>query len=102
LPWQSTPLGISLSSPWLADQIDCSADLHAKTSVRIFAAAGLDAELATALYELDFQSDSHPYAADAGETLDTLARHGIKVSKCIVPFDALAMSSGSKTGPACQ
>jgi HAD superfamily hydrolase (TIGR01549 family) len=59
--------------------MDCSAELHAETSLRIFAAAGLDDELAMALYELDFRSASHPYATDARETLETLAHHGIRV-----------------------
>jgi HAD superfamily hydrolase (TIGR01549 family) len=59
---------------------DCSAALHAEITLRIFAAAGLDDDLAMALYELDFESDSHPYAADARETLQTLAGHEIKVA----------------------
>ena len=61
-------------------QIDCSAAQHAETSLAIFAAAGLDDELATALYQLDWRSDCHPYANDAKDTLETLAFNGIKVA----------------------
>lgn len=60
--------------------IDCSAALHAETSLQILAAAGLEKDLARALYELDFRSDSHPYATDARETFESLACHGIKVA----------------------
>jgi HAD superfamily hydrolase (TIGR01509 family) len=61
-------------------RVDCSATLHAETSMRIFAAAGLDDELAKALYELDFRFDCHPYATDAKATLRTLASNGINVA----------------------
>jgi HAD superfamily hydrolase (TIGR01509 family) len=60
--------------------VDCSADLHAQTSIRMFSSAGLEEELAVALYELDFQSDCHPYAADAEDTLKALASSGIKIA----------------------
>jgi len=61
-------------------QIDCSAELHAETSLRIFDAAGLDEDLATALYELDFRPDCHPYAIDTKETFQSLVRDEIKIA----------------------
>lgn len=61
-------------------QMDCSAAQHAETSLRVFAVAGLDDELARALNQLDWRSDCHPYATDAKDTLETLAPDGIKVA----------------------
>jgi len=61
-------------------RMDCSAALHAETSLRLFAAAGLDEDLATALYQLDFRPDCHPYAIDAKETFESLASNEIKIA----------------------
>jgi HAD superfamily hydrolase (TIGR01549 family) len=61
-------------------KIDCSAELHAETSLAMFAAAGLDEDLAIALYQLDFRPDCHPYAIDAKETFESLASHEIKIA----------------------
>jgi len=71
------------AGPELAEamsQIDCSAAQHAETSLRILRAAGLDDDLARALYGLDFRSECHPYAADARDTVRTLVANGIKVA----------------------
>jgi HAD superfamily hydrolase (TIGR01509 family) len=61
-------------------QIDCSAARHAETSLQIFQEAGLDEELALAVYELDFRPECHHYAVDALDTLRTLVSNRIKVA----------------------
>jgi HAD superfamily hydrolase (TIGR01509 family) len=62
------------------ERIDCSADFHRATYMRLFEVAGLGHDLGKALYELDFHADCHPYAEDALEVLRTLKDHDIKVA----------------------
>lgn len=59
---------------------DCSPDLHHSWSFAYFAAAGLDDELAAALYELDFDAASHPFYPDAPGVLQALHERGIRVA----------------------
>jgi hypothetical protein len=42
---------------------DCSPDLHRAASMRHYGLAGLDAELAGALYDLDFEPECHPWVS---------------------------------------
>jgi HAD superfamily hydrolase (TIGR01509 family) len=63
---------------WLT--ADCSADLHRAASYRYFAAAGLDADLSDALYELDLDPDSHPFGLEVAEVLQALNERGTKTA----------------------
>jgi HAD superfamily hydrolase (TIGR01509 family) len=59
---------------------DCSADLHREWSLSYFAAAGLDDELAAALYQLDLEAASHPFYSDAPRVLRALRDRGASVA----------------------
>jgi HAD superfamily hydrolase (TIGR01509 family) len=59
---------------------DCSASLHRKHNFKWFQRAGLDDELALALYELDFDSATHPFYLDVPSTLESLRARGIGVA----------------------
>jgi HAD superfamily hydrolase (TIGR01509 family) len=59
---------------------DCSATLHRDHNLRWFRRAGLDEELALALYELDFDPAAHPFYRDVPSTLETLRARGIGVA----------------------
>ena len=59
---------------------DCSATLHRKHNFNLYRRAGLDEELALALYELDFDPTTHPFYVDVASTLETLRTRGIKVA----------------------
>jgi HAD superfamily hydrolase (TIGR01509 family) len=60
--------------------IDCSAAGHRATTMAWFTDAGLDDELATALYDLDFEPESHPFFPDVADTLRALKARGIATS----------------------
>ena len=49
--------------------LDTSAAFHREASLRYFAFAGLDDELADTLYALDFEPASHPFYPDVAPTL---------------------------------
>ena len=53
--------------------IDVSAAVHRDATMRVFAAHGLDAELAEALYALDADAANHPLYPDAEAVLQTSA-----------------------------
>jgi putative hydrolase of the HAD superfamily len=59
---------------------DCSADLHREHNFRWFRRAGLDEELAAALYELDFDPASHPFYVDVPSFLEGLHDRGASVA----------------------
>ena len=59
---------------------DCSATLHREHNFKWFRRAGLDEELAIALYELDFDPANHPFYLDVASTLETLRACGIGVA----------------------
>jgi HAD superfamily hydrolase (TIGR01509 family) len=59
---------------------DCSAELHRSWSMLHFRAAGLDDELAEALYDLDFDPPSHPFYPDVAPTLRSLHERGCRVA----------------------
>jgi len=59
---------------------DCSATAHRAWSLGYFALAGLDSELALALYELDLDPASHPFYADVAPVLAELRARGCRVA----------------------
>jgi HAD superfamily hydrolase (TIGR01509 family) len=59
---------------------DCSAAQHREWSMAWFAAAGLDADLAEALYALDFEAESHPFFPDVEPVLRELRARGVRVA----------------------
>lgn len=59
--------------------IDCSAETHRATSMRIFEQAGLDSDLADALHEVDFDPLSHPIYPDVKATLAAIRDMGVKI-----------------------
>jgi HAD superfamily hydrolase (TIGR01509 family) len=61
-------------------EADLSADQHRAANMAWFDEAGLDAELATTLYDLDFDSRSHPFAADAIGVLSSLRDRGVRTA----------------------
>ena len=60
--------------------IDCSAEHHRAVSMEWFRGAGLDEQLASVLYDLDFEAENHPFFPDVAETLHTLRATGVAVS----------------------
>jgi HAD superfamily hydrolase (TIGR01509 family) len=61
------------------DRIDCDAGFHRAAHDRLFTAAGLDAELADALYVVESDHRCNPFATDASDTLTTLKSRGVKI-----------------------
>ena len=59
---------------------DCSAVQHHAYAMLHFRLAGLDDELATALYDLDFEAASHPFYPDAPHVLRTLKSVGCRIA----------------------
>jgi len=60
--------------------IDRSADLHRQGMMTIFGWAGLDGDLAEALYEQDFKSASHLLYPDVVEMLEAVRALGVKTA----------------------
>jgi HAD superfamily hydrolase (TIGR01509 family) len=60
--------------------LDCSPELHRHGSMLFFRTAGLDGELAEALYNLDFDPASHPFYPDVAETLSVLHERGCRIA----------------------
>jgi FMN phosphatase YigB (HAD superfamily) len=61
------------------DRIDCDAGFHRAAHDRLFTAAGLDAELADALYVVESDHRCNPFATDASGALTTLKSRGVKI-----------------------
>src|SRR6266540_1805180 len=59
---------------------DCSWELHRSVTMRRFELAGLDSELAEALYRLDLDPASHPLYPDVPEVLAALRARGVRVA----------------------
>ncbi|WP_433263142.1 HAD family hydrolase [Actinosynnema sp. CS-041913] len=59
--------------------VDADAALHRETCYRMFADAGLDAELADSLYAVESDPAFNPFATDAARTLATLRDNGIRI-----------------------
>jgi FMN phosphatase YigB (HAD superfamily) len=67
---------------------DCSPELHRAASMRHFALAGLDAELAGALYDLDFELACHPLGLEVPAVLHALKEREVRVALvCDIHFD---------------
>jgi HAD superfamily hydrolase (TIGR01509 family) len=64
---------------WLPD-IDASAAVHRDATMRVFAAHGLDGELAEALYALDADAANHPLYPDAEAVLRGVRAHGAAIA----------------------
>lgn len=62
-----------------APGVDCDATLHRATYFGVFADAGLDDELAAALYEVECDAAVNPFAVDAVPVLTAIARHGVRI-----------------------
>ena len=63
-----------------APGVDSDAALHRHTFMSVFADAGLDDELAEALYAVESDPRHNPFAEDAAETLATLHRRDVDVA----------------------
>lgn len=59
---------------------DCSASDHRRANLAMLQAARIDDELASALYELDFEPASHPFYPDAPVALRVLKARGARVA----------------------
>jgi HAD superfamily hydrolase (TIGR01509 family) len=59
---------------------DCSADAHRAWSFDMFERAGLDDELASALYELDLDPLAHEFYPDVAPTLTALHQEGLSIA----------------------
>ncbi|MDT0277197.1 HAD family hydrolase [Blastococcus goldschmidtiae] len=60
--------------------VDSDAALHRRTYLEVFADAGLDAELAEALYAVESDPRHNPFAVDVHETLQALRARGVRVA----------------------
>jgi HAD superfamily hydrolase (TIGR01509 family) len=59
--------------------VDCSATSHRLATLRTFRRAGLDDDVADALYELDLEPSSHPLFPDVLDALAALRDRGIRI-----------------------
>jgi HAD superfamily hydrolase (TIGR01509 family) len=59
---------------------DCSAALHHAWTMRLFELAGLDRELADALYRLDSEPASYPLYPDAPGVLAAIRARGVRIA----------------------
>jgi len=67
---------------------DCSFEAHRAWSLAWFRLAGLDHELALALYALDLEDASHPFYPDAPGVLCALHARGCRIAVVSdIPFD---------------
>jgi FMN phosphatase YigB (HAD superfamily) len=67
---------------------DCSPERHRAASMRHYTLAGLDAELADALYDLDFEPECHPIGVEVPAVLHALKEREVRVALvCDIHFD---------------
>jgi HAD superfamily hydrolase (TIGR01509 family) len=59
---------------------DCSAEAHRAWSFDFFERAGLDEQLASALYDLDLDAAAHEFYPDVAPTFDALHRAGLSIA----------------------
>jgi HAD superfamily hydrolase (TIGR01549 family) len=69
----------SVATLWGAG-VDADAALHRQTYLSVFAEAGLDPELAHALYEVESDGSLNPFADDAASVLSTLKARGVRTA----------------------
>lgn len=62
-----------------SSDVDTDAAVHRQAYLGWFAAAGVDDELAEALYAVESDAAADPFADDVGELLDGLRRAGVRV-----------------------
>ncbi|GGP50975.1 HAD family hydrolase [Saccharothrix coeruleofusca] len=67
--------GAKLDEPGM----DADAEVHRAAFYAAFRAAGLDDELADALYEVESDASANPFAEDAAETLHGLKERGLRI-----------------------
>lgn len=60
--------------------VDCSSEQNRSSMMLMFELAGFDAELAEALYQLDFDPASHPLYPDVAEVLAAIREQGIRTA----------------------
>jgi HAD superfamily hydrolase (TIGR01509 family) len=60
--------------------IDLSAEFHHATTIRMYDEAGLDSELAEALYRVEWELEARPAYADVAATLGAVRGRGAKVA----------------------
>ena len=63
-----------------APGVDCDAVVHRDTFLGVFADAGLDEELAEALYAVESDPAHNPFAVDAAPVLTAIARSGRRIA----------------------
>lgn len=63
-----------------APGMDCDAQLHRRLSLEVFRDAGLDPDVAQALYALDAEPAANPFAADARDVLQAVRSRGTAVA----------------------
>jgi HAD superfamily hydrolase (TIGR01509 family) len=63
-----------------APGVDCDAALHRRTYLGVLGDAGLDAELAEALYAVESDPGHNPFALDVPETLHALRARQVRVA----------------------
>ncbi len=63
-----------------APGMDADAALHRRTYLRVLADLGLDPELVTALYEVEWDPACNPFADDAAPTLHALHDAGLRIA----------------------
>ncbi len=61
-------------------QLDCAAPFHREATMRLFTRAGLDTDLAEALYALDFEPECHPLYPDTIGVLRALRESGVALA----------------------
>jgi HAD superfamily hydrolase (TIGR01509 family) len=72
-------IGTALAESGDLPNIDVSAAIHRDATMHVFAAHGLDAELAEALYALDADAANHPLYPDAEAVLRGVRAHGAAI-----------------------
>ncbi len=76
-------LEIAAGRPDLARRLataDCSAVEHRAVNLDVFRAAGMDAEFARQLYELDLVADLHPFYPDVAGVFAALNDRGVAIA----------------------
>lgn len=63
-----------------APGVDCDAQVHRRTYLQVFADAGMDLELAHALYAVESDYRHNPFATDAAETLSKIKDAGTSIA----------------------
>ena len=59
---------------------DCDREVHRRVHEEVFAQAGLDPDLAAALYAVQSDPAHDPFASDVARTLRTLRGHGVRIA----------------------